>query len=55
MILIGVKGLLLLGQWILCEEIMRKETAVYFYIVNAHMRKANTLKVKETARNKMWD
>ncbi len=43
MILIGVRGLLLLGQ---CEEIMRKETAVYFYIVNAHMRKANTLKVE---------
>ncbi len=41
-------------QWIICEEIKRKETAVNFYIVNAHMRKANALKVQAIARNEMW-
>ncbi len=55
MILLGVNCLLLRDQWIMFEEIMRKETAVYFYIVNAQMPKTNTLKVKATARNKMWD
>ncbi len=54
MILLGVNGLLLRDQWIICEEIIWKETAVNFYIVNAHIRSANTLKVQATARNEMW-
>ncbi len=55
MILIGMNGRLLRGPWIMFEEIIRKEAAVNFYIVNAHMRKSNTLTVEATARNKMWD
>ncbi len=54
MILRGVNGLLLRDQWIICEEIIRKEAAVNFYIVNAHIRSANTLKVQATARYEMW-
>ncbi len=54
MILLGVNGLLLRDQWIICEEIIWKETAVNFYIGNAHIRSANTLKVQATARNEMW-
>ncbi len=45
-IILGVTCLLLRDQWIICEEIKRKETAVKFYIANAHMRKANTLNVE---------
>ncbi len=55
LILLGVNGLLLRGQWIMFEEIIRKDAAVNCFIANAHKRKANTLKAEATARNKMKD